>query len=263
MLDQGVIVERGTHQQLLARGGLYASMWNRQREAEKAREMLAEVEDDGAAPNRNPPAVDAGRRGSRSPGSDRRRCRIAPMSVLASIRAQLVAHPSRGLSLHRRRCAGQPDPVRLWTPLGWLATLATLWCAYFFRDPQRVTPVREGIVVAPADGRVSRVTNAAPPKELDLGDRPLPRISIFMSVFDCHVNRSPVAGRIERIVYRAGTFINADLDKASEDNERNAFVIATATPAHRGGADRRPRRAAHQCVCAAKASNSAPASASA
>jgi phosphatidylserine decarboxylase len=71
------------------------------------------------------------------------------------------------------------------------------------------------------------VTNAAPPKELELGDRLLPRVSIFMSVFDCHVNRSPVAGRIERMVYRAGTFINADLDKASEDNERNAFVIAS------------------------------------
>ena len=106
--------------------------------------------------------------------------------------------------------------------------VATLWCAYFFRDPPRVTPVREGIVVAPADGRVSRIASAVPPAELELGERPLPRISIFMSVFDCHVNRSPLAGRIERIVYRAGAFISADLDKASESNERNAFVIATA-----------------------------------
>src|SRR6201998_4238975 len=116
----------------------------------------------------------------------------------------------------------------LWTPLGWLMTLATLWCVYFFRDPPRVTPLRDGIVVSPADGRVSQITNAVPPKELDLGERALPRISVFMSVFDCHVNRSPVAGRIERIVYRAGKFLSADLDKASEDNERNAFVIATA-----------------------------------
>ena len=92
-----------------------------------------------------------------------------------------------------------------------------------------MTPVRDGIVVAPADGRVSQIVNAVPPKELDLGERPLPRISIFMSVFDCHVNRSPVAGRIERIVYRAGKFLSADLDKASEDNERNALVIATGT----------------------------------
>ena len=91
-----------------------------------------------------------------------------------------------------------------------------------------MTPLREGLVVAPADGRVSQVVNAVPPPELGLGERPLPRISIFMSVFDCHVNRSPVSGRIERIVYRAGKFLNADLDKASEDNERNALVIATA-----------------------------------
>jgi phosphatidylserine decarboxylase len=104
---------------------------------------------------------------------------------------------------------------------------ATVWCAYFFRDPQRVTPVREGIVVAPADGRVSQVANVVPPEELSLGERALPRISIFMSVFDCHVNRSPVAGRVERIIYRAGKFLSADLDKASEDNERNSFVVAT------------------------------------
>ena len=97
-----------------------------------------------------------------------------------------------------------------------------------------MTPVRDGIVIAPADGRVSQIVNAVPPAELGLGERPLPRISIFMSVFDCHVNRSPVAGRIERVVYRAGSFISADLDKASEDNERNAFVIATASGARFG-----------------------------
>ena len=137
----------------------------------------------------------------------------------------------------------------LWPPLGWLATLATVWCAYFFRDPPRVTPVRDGIVVAPADGRVSQIVNAVPPKELDLGERPLPRISIFMSVFDCHVNRSPVAGRIERIVYRAGKFLSADLDKASEDNERNALRHRDRHgPAHRGDPDRRPRRPADRSV---------------
>jgi phosphatidylserine decarboxylase len=118
-----------------------------------------------------------------------------------------------------------------WSPLGWLGTLLTAWCAYFFRDPPRVTPVRDGIVVAPADGRVSRIINAVPPVELGLGLKPLARVSIFMSVFDCHVNRSPVSGRIERIAYHAGTFINADLDKASENNERNALVIATASGA--------------------------------
>jgi phosphatidylserine decarboxylase len=149
------------------------------------------------------------------------------MSIPASIRAQLVPIHPEGYPYVGGAALISLILFWLWPPLGWLATLATIWCAYFFRDPQRVTPVREGIVVAPADGRISRVTNAEPPKELGLGDRPLPRVSIFMSVFDCHVNRSPVAGRIERIVYRAGTFINADLDKASEDNERNALVIAT------------------------------------
>jgi len=103
----------------------------------------------------------------------------------------------------------------------------TVWCALFFRDPVRVTPVREGIVVAPADGRISMITQAIPPPELGLGDKALPRISIFMSVFNCHINRSPVAGRIDRIAYRPGVFINAELDKASEDNERNSLVIAT------------------------------------
>jgi phosphatidylserine decarboxylase len=116
----------------------------------------------------------------------------------------------------------------IWSPLGWIATVLTIWCPLFFRDPARVTPVREGLVVAPADGRISMLTQALPPAELGLGDRPLPRISIFMNVFNCHVNRSPVAGRIERIAYRPGAFINAELDKASEDNERNSLVIATA-----------------------------------
>src|SRR5205085_1917408 len=116
----------------------------------------------------------------------------------------------------------------LWAPLGWLGTLLTLWCAYFFRDPPRVTPIADHLVISPADGRVSLVADAVPPPELALGTTPLPRVSIFMSVFDCHVNRSPVSGRIERVAYTAGKFLNADLDKASEDNERNALVIAGA-----------------------------------
>jgi phosphatidylserine decarboxylase len=115
----------------------------------------------------------------------------------------------------------------IWTPLGWIGTVLTVWCALFFRDPRRTTPLRDGLVVAPADGRVSMVTQALPPAELGLGNRPLPRVSIFMSVFNCHVNRSPAAGRIERIAYRPGVFINAELDKASEDNERNSLVIGT------------------------------------
>ena len=126
-----------------------------------------------------------------------------------------------------------------------------------------MTPVRDGIVVSPADGRVSRITNAVPPQELELGERPLPRVSIFMSVFDCHVNRSPVTGKIERIVYHPGAFLNADLDKASEDNERNSFVIATDRRPHRRGADRRAGRAPHRLLRAAGRQPSAPASASA
>jgi phosphatidylserine decarboxylase len=149
------------------------------------------------------------------------------MSVIDSIRKQLAPIHPEGYPFIGGFALASLILFWLWAPLGWLATLATLWCAYFFRDPPRVTPVRDGIVVAPADGRVSQIGNAVPPQELGLGGRPLPRVSVFMSVFDCHVNRSPVAGRIERIVYRAGKFLSADLDKASEDNERNAFVIAT------------------------------------
>jgi len=149
------------------------------------------------------------------------------MSVINSIRSQLSPIHPQGYPFVGGFALASLILFLLWTPLGWLGTVATLWCAYFFRDPSRVTPVRDGIVVAPADGRVSQITGAVPPRELELGDRPLPRISIFMSVFDCHVNRSPVSGRIERVVYRAGKFLSADLDKASEDNERNAFVIAT------------------------------------
>ena len=151
------------------------------------------------------------------------------MSIYNSIRKQLAPIHPEGYPFVGGLALASLLLFWLWPPLGWIGTFITLWCAYFFRDPARVTPLREGIVVAPADGRVSQTANAAPPPELGLGARPLPRISIFMSVFDCHVNRSPVTGRIERVNYRAGKFISADLDKASDDNERNSFVISTAT----------------------------------
>ena len=204
------------------------------------------------APNRNPPPVDD----DLAPRRPRRNS-IAPMSIINSIRSQLAPIHPQGYPFIGGFALASLILFWLWTPLGWIGTLATVWCAYFFRDPVRVTPVREGLVVSPADGRVSRVVNAVPPPELGLGDRPLPRISIFMSVFDCHVNRSPVSGRIERMVYRAGKFINADLDKASEDNERNALVIATGARAHRRGADRGPGRAADRAVRAARGRPSA------
>jgi phosphatidylserine decarboxylase len=150
------------------------------------------------------------------------------MSIIASIRGQLVPIHREGLPFIGAFALVTMMLYLLWSPLLWVGTILTIWCALFFRDPPRVTPVRDGIVVAPADGCVSKVINAVPPPELQLGDRPLPRVSIFMSVFNCHVNRSPVAGRIERIAYKAGKFLNADLDKASEDNERNSLVIVGA-----------------------------------
>jgi len=120
----------------------------------------------------------------------------------------------------------------LWPPLAWIAVLATAYVAYFFRDPPRVTPLREGLVVSPADGRISAIERVRPPAELGLGDEPRLRVSIFLSVFDVHINRTPVAGRITRSVYVPGSFLNAALDKASEENERRALVITTA-----GGAE--------------------------
>ena len=150
------------------------------------------------------------------------------MSIVNSIRSQLAPIHPLGYPFVGGFAFASLVLFLLWAPLGWLGVVATAWCAYFFRDPSRVTPLREGLIVSPADGRVSQVVNAVPPPELGLSERPLPRISIFMSVFDCHVNRTPVSGRIERMVYRAGKFISADLDKASEDNERNAFIITSA-----------------------------------
>jgi phosphatidylserine decarboxylase len=151
------------------------------------------------------------------------------MSIVNSIRSQMAPISPEGYPFIGIFALVSLVLFWLWTPLGWIGTVLTLWCVYFFRDPSRVTPVRDGLVVSPADGRVSLVQLALPPPELGLGDTPLPRVSIFMSVFDCHVNRSPLAGRVERIAYHKGKFLNADLDKASEHNERNALVIATPT----------------------------------
>ena len=150
------------------------------------------------------------------------------MSISNSIRAQIPPIHPEGYPFIGAFAFASLILFWVWSPLGWIGTALTVWCALFFRDPVRVTPVREGIVVAPADGRISMIAQVLPPAELGLGDQPLPRISIFMSVFNCHVNRSPVEGRIDRIAYRPGKFINAELDKASEDNERNSLVISTA-----------------------------------
>jgi len=150
------------------------------------------------------------------------------MSIANSIRAQIPPIHPEGYPFIGGFALASLILFWIWSPLGWIGTLLTVWCALFFRDPVRVTPVREGIVVAPADGRISMISQVLPPAELGLGDKPLPRVSIFMSVFDCHINRSPLGGRIERIIYQPGVFLNADLDKASADNERNSLVIASA-----------------------------------
>ncbi len=116
----------------------------------------------------------------------------------------------------------------IWQPLGWIGLGLTIWCYYFFRDPVRHVPAREGLLVSPADGVISLIEDAVPPPELGMGDAPLTRVSVFMNVFNCHVNRAPIAGQVARIAYRPGKFLNASLDKASADNERNGLVLDLA-----------------------------------
>ena len=114
----------------------------------------------------------------------------------------------------------------VWAPAGWLAAIATLWIVYFFRDPWRVTPTRPGLLISPADGVVVSIAAAAPPSEIGLGDAEVAKIGIFLNIFDVHVTRAPVGGRVAALRYRKGKFVNASLDKASEDNERMAIRIA-------------------------------------
>lgn len=116
----------------------------------------------------------------------------------------------------------------IWDPLGWVGVGLTVWCYYFFRDPKRAVPQNTGLMVSPADGVVSLIERAVPPPELGMGPEPLMRVSVFMSVFNCHVNRAPIAGRVTEIAYRPGKFLNASLDKASVDNERNSIRIDMA-----------------------------------
>jgi len=109
--------------------------------------------------------------------------------------------------------------------LGWIGVILTIWCYYFFRDPKRSVPTRDGLIVSPADGIVSLIEKAVPPEELGVGTAPLLRVSVFMSVFNCHINRAPIGGTIKAMAYRPGKFLNASLDKASADNERNSLCI--------------------------------------
>ncbi len=150
------------------------------------------------------------------------------MSILDSISKQVVAPHREGYIFIAAFAVAAFGLSYLWTPLGWIGLILTLWCWYFFRDPERTTPVREGLVISPADGRVSMIASVVPPPELGLSDQPMTRVSVFMNVFDCHVNRSPVAGRIVKIAYRPGLFLNAELDKASDDNERSSMIIESS-----------------------------------
>tara|TARA_Y100001934_G_scaffold244121_1_gene301349 strand:+ start:531 stop:1226 length:696 start_codon:yes stop_codon:yes gene_type:complete len=113
----------------------------------------------------------------------------------------------------------------IWSPILLFGGILTAWCTYFFRDPIRTTPTRLGLVISPADGVVQLITEAVPPPELDMPPESLVRISVFMNVFDVHINRSPVDGQVSALGYRSGKFLNASLDKASEENERQAIKI--------------------------------------
>ena len=111
--------------------------------------------------------------------------------------------------------------------LGKVGLLLTAWCLYFFRDPNRVVPQKEGLIISPADGIVQMIQKVKPPAELGLGSSPLTRISVFMNVFNVHVNRVPILGTITKIHYHKGKFLNAELDKASDHNERQLFCVET------------------------------------
>ena len=113
----------------------------------------------------------------------------------------------------------------IWMPLGWIGLIVTAWCVYFFRNPDRITPMREGLIVSPADGVVQKIVKCAPPAELELGAGERTRVSIFLNVFDVHVNRIPIEGSIAKVIDHPGKFLNAALDKASEDNERKSLKL--------------------------------------
>ena len=149
------------------------------------------------------------------------------MHMIDSIRRQLTPVHPEGYKFIAGFAVATVIIGWFWQPLGWIGAIVTLWCVYFFRDPVRQTPIDANLVVSPADGIVSSIGFFVPPPELGLGGEPMQRVSVFMSVFDCHVNRMPVAGRVAKIAYKAGLFLNADLDKASDDNERNSLIIET------------------------------------
>jgi len=147
------------------------------------------------------------------------------LDILASIRS--IIHPlhREGVRFVAIFAVATLILFLLWRPLGWLGVILTLWCVYFFRDPARATPTRAGLVVSPADGKVVATGLVVPPAELGLGTAQRAKISIFMNVFDVHVNRAPAAGTVDRVIYHPGKFLNAAEDKASDENERNGLRL--------------------------------------
>jgi phosphatidylserine decarboxylase len=156
------------------------------------------------------------------------------MSILDSITSSFVPIHREGHKFILGFAVAALILFMLSPTLGWLAAIATAGCAYFFRDPDRVTPKRAGLAVSSADGKVVGIGTVPTPKELALGDALFTRISVFLSVLDVHVVRAPVTGRVVHSVYVPGKFLNAELDKASEDNERRALVIETPSGAKIG-----------------------------
>jgi len=151
------------------------------------------------------------------------------MNILESIQSVLAPPHRAGYPFILGGIVVAVFGLIFWHPIAWIGLIFTLFCLYFFRDPERVAPPRANVFLAPADGLVVSIAPAVPPAELGLGPLPRPRVAIFLSVLDVHVNRMPIAGTVTKIAYRAGTFVNAAMDKASEDNERNAVAIRLAT----------------------------------
>jgi len=149
------------------------------------------------------------------------------MDIWRSIRNAIPAVNSAGYPFIGGALAIAVVGGLLWGVIFWVFLALAIWMVIFFRDPERIPPDGEDLVLAPADGLVQPIVEAVPPAELELGTMPLKRVSIFLTIFDCHVNRSPVTGRVARIAYKPGKFVNADLDKASEENERNGLLIDT------------------------------------
>ena len=146
-------------------------------------------------------------------------------SIIRSIRGMLVpirreGYPFIGILVFVALFFGW-----FWQPILWVGLILATWCAYFFRDPPRVTPIDADIAVSPADGKVVSITVMVAPRELGLGEQSRRRVSVAMNLFDCHVNRAPVGGIVTRIAYTPGKLINAEIDKASEGNERSGTVI--------------------------------------